>query len=273
MFFHHTIPEKLMGATLPHIDYFNMHGILERGFLHPGGKNATEKLLNHLATLQPQATVLEIGCGIGKTAKLLLDRYPYRYAGIDASPSMLKRASTRLLPYDGRSTLTECDLLHSALPLDSDSVSAIIAESVFEVLMVEQILHECHRVLQDDGLLCFNSRMWSGTTSSGERREANAFTRRLLGVPAAPEEPATIDEWTALLAKVGFEVITRERLDATRHDAQEIDYRHAQRLTTFAQMILHPSYVGYWWKNKRVENRFRHIWNKMESWMIVAKKM
>ena len=257
-----------MAETLPHVKYFNMHGILKRGFLHPGGRNATGKLLNHLASLRPEATVLEIGCGIGETARLLLDRYPYRYVGIDASPSMLDRTRARLLPHAGRSTLIECDLVRNALPLDSNSVDAIISESVFEVLSVENLLQECHRVLRGDGLLCLNSRMWSDTTSFGERLAANAFTQELLGVPAAPDEPATIDEWVSLVEKIGFELVTKEKLDATNHDNRE----NPRRLATFIQMLVHPSYVEYWLNNRIVERKFKHVWDAMDSWLIVARK-
>lgn len=257
-----------MADTLSHIEYFNMHGILKRGFLHPGGENATGKLLNRLASLRPEATVLEIGCGIGETALLLLDRYPYRYVGIDASPAMLNRMRIRLLPHAGRSALIECDLLYSALPFESNSVDAIIAESVFEVLTVGNILQECHRALRGGGFLCLNSRMWSDTTTSGERRAANAYTQKLLGVPAAPEEPATIDEWVSLVEKIGFELVTKEKLGATNHDNRE----NSRRLATFIQILVHPSYVGYWLNNRRVEKKFKHVWDAMESWMIVARK-
>lgn len=56
-------------------------------------------------------TVLELGCGTGRDAAVLLAEHPgCRLVGLDASPAMLEAARTTLAPYADRVRLRQVDL-------------------------------------------------------------------------------------------------------------------------------------------------------------------
>ena len=55
--------------------------------------------------------ILDLGCGSGLVAQMLLDRLPAASIfGVDASPAMLDLARRRLAPYGDRALLMEGDL-------------------------------------------------------------------------------------------------------------------------------------------------------------------
>jgi SAM-dependent methyltransferase len=58
---------------------------------HTGGLQATEALLEQLA-ISPGDRVLDIGCGIGGTARHLADRYGVRVTGVDLTPEYVETA-------------------------------------------------------------------------------------------------------------------------------------------------------------------------------------
>lgn len=67
-------------------------------------------VLDRLAPADGQ-TVLELGCGTGRDAVLLLAEHPNcRLIALDASPRMLEAARQNLEPYADRATLREVDL-------------------------------------------------------------------------------------------------------------------------------------------------------------------
>lgn len=59
----------------------------------------------------PQGWILDLGCGSGLVAQMVLDRSgPARIFGVDSSPAMLALARERLAPYGKRAELAEGDL-------------------------------------------------------------------------------------------------------------------------------------------------------------------
>jgi trans-aconitate 2-methyltransferase len=60
---------------------------------------------------EPDATVLDAGCGTGRVTEMLLERVPEgRVVALDAAPSMVTEARRRLAPFGGRVTVVEGDL-------------------------------------------------------------------------------------------------------------------------------------------------------------------
>ena len=99
--------------------------------------------------------VLELGCGTGQIAALLLERHPsMRYVGVDLSPSMLAPARARLARFGDRARLEEATA--TALPLDSGSVSAAFGVDVLHHL-AEPVaaLRELRRTLAADAQAVF----------------------------------------------------------------------------------------------------------------------
>lgn len=74
---------------------------------NPGRREQLDLVLTLLAQVQPRGLrVLDLGCGDGLVAELILNRLPESYvAGVDMSEPMMQAASVRLAAYPGRYAL------------------------------------------------------------------------------------------------------------------------------------------------------------------------
>ena len=126
-----------------------------------------------LPGLPPEAydSVLDFGCGCGRLARQLIQQRPRprRYIGIDLHRGMAEWCERKLAPHADGFTFEHHDVYHASfnpdapqsqqtqrLPVANDSVSLMIAWSVFTHLIEEQIafyLRETARVLRPDGRL------------------------------------------------------------------------------------------------------------------------
>lgn len=61
---------------------------------HPGGRQITDRAVE-ICGFKKQDSILDIGCGEGKTMEYLMDRYGFEVAGCDLSIEMIKRAAER----------------------------------------------------------------------------------------------------------------------------------------------------------------------------------
>jgi SAM-dependent methyltransferase len=253
-----------------HIEYFDVHGKLGRLFFHPGGKGATERLLALLPAL-PQGTLLvELGCGAGETALMVMDTRECSYLGIDASPAMLARAGEKTSAERHRATLLELDLRSGILPFAAGFADAILAESVLCVLDPAKIMAECYRVLKPGGVMAWNERIFGAEVPVEECRRANSFTRELLGVEAASADLRTAADWQSLAGRSGFRMATSERFYDTR--AEAIDSGWLRLLEKAGKLLLHPTGFRFLMRERRVAREFESVWAKSEQWLFVAKK-
>lgn len=121
-------------------------------------KAALERLIA-LSDFGQASNVLEVGCGTGKLAELLLRAYlpsHATYTGVDISPSMLARAGTRLKEYAPRAKLSPGDIT-LGLAAGNQSKDRIVAAYVFDLMSMRHaklLLTEMHRVLRPGGLIC-----------------------------------------------------------------------------------------------------------------------
>ena len=255
------------------VKYYDMHGEMDRGFLHPGGREATEKLLSLLPSLHEQSTVVEIGCGVGETAKLILERFPCSYVGIDSSSRMLDRARARLSVHSNRVTLIKRDLQIDHLPLSAESVSAIIAESVFAILNPGKIFSECYYVLKKGGVVAWSDRIWGESVSREDRLKVNQISKKMLGFHAAPDDLATAEDWKKLVEGKGFRMIMCEKL--FQSSPTELPQRSSTitRIFKIVNLLTNPRFFPYWYNDQAVEKKYRELWAKMENWIFVARKV
>src|SRR5690348_11132969 len=81
--------------------------IAKRAVGNPGRQEQLAMLVTLLGQVQPASLrILDLGCGDGLVAELLLTSLPGSYvAGIDLSPPMLEAAEARLRAYPGRYAL------------------------------------------------------------------------------------------------------------------------------------------------------------------------
>ena len=103
--------------------------------------------------------VLELGCGTGRLAEMILhDQLPIdaRYTGIDIAPAMLARAAKRLSPFALRVTLKPGDVT-LGLTAGTASVDRVIATYLFDLLSPahsRNLIAEFQRILRPGGLVC-----------------------------------------------------------------------------------------------------------------------
>ena len=250
------------------IDYFNAHANLSHAFLHPGGRTASDELLGYIPRLDAKDQILELGCGTGSTAKLLLERFPCRYTGIDASPVMIKRASESLKKYGQRSTLLDCDIQKKELPLPSESVSLVVAESVLAIVDPTVIIPEVHRVLRRGGYLAWNDRIWKESATREEINSTNELSKKLFGFHAAPVQPATSNDWQEFIQRQGFRILVAKKIIPGARS----ENKHSTLISRSLRILFHPLSFIMLLKDHSTHKKYFSLWEQMENWIFIAQK-
>lgn len=124
-----------------------------------------EILLELLSVLQDDNhRILDLGCGDGMVAELLLSRFPRAYVvGVDSSAPMLENARARLSPFHGRFTLLALDMRQLREPPAEHGPydAAIGVQSVHHLSGIEkqQLFLMVARALREGGLLVLADRV------------------------------------------------------------------------------------------------------------------
>jgi SAM-dependent methyltransferase len=117
-----------------------LDGLLDEP-LHPGGRAATERLLDR-ATVGADTRLLDVGCGAGDALSLARTRGA-DVVGIDADPQV-DAGGAGPAPIRGDAT---------ALPVRDGAVDVVLAECVLCLTDLPAALSECRRVVRRDGRL------------------------------------------------------------------------------------------------------------------------
>ncbi len=112
--------------------------------MRPGGLTVTEQALA-LCDLQPDAQVLDLGCGAGATLHHLWAKYGLAGFGVDVSSALLRQAN-RI----GGASFAQAR--SEQLPLASGSMDAVISECTLSIFEMEAALSESTRVLKLGGV-------------------------------------------------------------------------------------------------------------------------
>ncbi len=162
----------------------NPWGTLDRfldGPLHPGGTEATERLLDR-AGVENETRLLDVGCGSGEALSVARDRGADA-VGVDPAPK-----TSRAIRGDA-----------TALPLRDGSVDVVLAECVLCLTDLPVALSEARRVLDGGGRLALSDVVVDGERPDVPDRVAEAFC--LTGARST-------DRLQRCLAEAGFEVRT-----------------------------------------------------------------
>jgi SAM-dependent methyltransferase len=116
------------------------------GPLHPGGQDATERLLDR-AAVDAETTVLDVGCGAGASLRLARDRGA-RAIGLDREP--------------GETGAVRGDM--AMLPFRDGSIDVVLGECVLCLSpTLDRTLAEVERVLERGGRLALSDVTVEGT--------------------------------------------------------------------------------------------------------------
>lgn len=192
--------------------YTSMLANLNVGSAHPGGFPATKNAWQKIKYF-PHQTILDAGCGTGKTLNYLSKVTQSRLIGIDRHQGMLEQAKKRLK--NKQVELILADL--QALPLDDESIDCIFSESVSSFSKINRLLSEFHRVLRPDGLLHLIEITTNDTLPAEDLAEMNSFY--------GTETILTKTEWRDYIKLNGFEIIDTTILPATTEGKVELEIK------------------------------------------------
>lgn len=149
--------------------YINHLGRRGADFLHSGGKQSTDCLLDEVIKLNP-SSVLELGCGTGATLVSLGSKRNITFlVGIDSSASQIEMAKKRIkhCNLEEQIQLNVVDL-SGKLRFNDHSFDVVFAESVLGILDQTDLLNaikEVKRVLKPGGFFISNDAIWKSTVS------------------------------------------------------------------------------------------------------------
>ncbi len=195
----------LAGYESPSIAKSPGHWVLAsagKRVLRPGGLELTRRMLDALA-IGSADNVIEFAPGLGATAKIVLERGPLSYCGLEREPAAIDRLIRRFAGSSARFLQGEAQ--KSGLP--DGCVTVIYGEAMLSMQTLEQkqrIFAEARRLLVPGGRygiheLCF----LPDDLSPALRREMQAELSREIHVGVQPISRA---EWIALYEQSGFSV-------------------------------------------------------------------
>lgn len=164
-------------------------------------KHVLERALNDLQRLIPNRrpsydVVLDVGCGWGRSFKLLHERFtPRRLIGIDTDPHMIEVSKAEVR---GGNLLVDIVLgSASRIPLPDNSIDLVFChQTLHHLIHQEAALQEFFRVLKPGGVLLM---------AESTRRYIHSWIIRLLFHHDMAVQ-RTADEYLAMIHAAGFRV-------------------------------------------------------------------
>jgi len=168
---------------------------------HMGSLPATRELVK-LCQILPGYSVLDVGCGAGRTPVYLAKEYQFRMVGVDIHPGMVAASQelARREKVEDRAIFRQADA--QDLPFGDDFFDAVIVESVTAFPPdQQQAVNEYARVLKPGGFLGMNE---STFLQPNPPEEVVAWVSQEAAMYARIH---TSQGWQDLLKQAGLEVI------------------------------------------------------------------
>jgi len=160
---------------------------------HPGGFDLTKEMVKFLP-IKSNSSVLEVGCGSGKTAQYLYEKYKCSIDTIDINDRMLinakKRFNKKKIPINLFQASAE------KLPFQENVYDFIISESVTSFTNVDKSLSEYARVLKEGGYLLAIEMTTEKPLTVREQKDI----QDVYGI----SKTRTVKEWENSLVRAGF---------------------------------------------------------------------
>ena len=164
--------------------------------LHTGGLRATLALSKGL-DLKPDTHVLDAGCGLGGTARILAQTHPCRITGLDLTPSLVAAAScfTDWCALSDQINFKTASI--TRMPFEDHNFDLVLCQHILmNIEEKKKALSEIHRVLKPGGQLILHE-LFQGKTRALQ-----------LPVPWADSPKISfLDSWGTMedrLTQIGF---------------------------------------------------------------------
>jgi ubiquinone/menaquinone biosynthesis C-methylase UbiE len=208
---------------------------------HMGGQQATRELAG-LCHLQSGMRVLEVGCGVGMTSRLLASEYGCQVVSVDLSPRMVARARARTQKRGVTAQVVFAAADAQQLPFGAAQFDAVLDESVMAFVPDKgKALAEYRRVTRPGGYIGLNEVSWIKTPPPD--------LVRYIGLIMAGADFLTGEGWTALLdeGRLSELEVRHHKFDARqqrRDEIQQMDWKEsAQAWYRFiTQSFTNPAY-------------------------------
>ena len=177
---------------------------LGKRVLRPGGLGLTEKLLEGLL-IGPSDDVVEFAPGLGVTARLILERQPSRYVGVERDAKAMRWTTQHLFQQPNVSVVVGA-ADETALPANSASV--VLGEAMLSMNTQEhkqRIAAEAFRILRPGGHYGIHELCVIPADIPAEQKlEIDQTLSSVIHVGA---RPLPTREWRSLLEGAGFRVL------------------------------------------------------------------
>lgn len=177
---------------------------LGKRVLRPGGLGLTEKLLKSLA-INPSDDVVEFAPGLGVTARLILERQPRRYVGVERDVKAM-RWTARHLPRQPSVSVVVGAADETNLPANSASV--VLGEAMLSMNTQEhkqRIVANAFRILRIGGR--YGIHELCVIPNDMPREQKRKIDHALSSVIHVGARPLPAHEWSALLEGAGFRIV------------------------------------------------------------------
>lgn len=170
--------------------------------LRPGGRELTDDLLSELS-VGPGDHVVELAPGVGATAKLVFERNPSGYTGIERDVDAAAQVNARAKNYRYQCIVGTAQETH----LSNNSSHVVLCEALLTMQSEEnkkKVIDEAFRILRPGGRfgiheLCLRPESLDAETQKEVRGDLARATQ--VGV-----RPLTAPDWNAMLKHAGFQV-------------------------------------------------------------------
>ena len=179
---------------------------LGKRVLRPGGLELTTRLL--AAARIEGADVVELGPGLGRTARDIAALGPRSYVGVDDTAASTRAVRDAVAAIGGRVVVADA----ADTGLASGSADVVVGEAMLSMQgdkAKRAIVGEAFRVLRPGGRYAVHE--LGLRPDALPVRDKDAIRKDLARVIKVNARPLTIPEWSALLADAGFEVASVDR--------------------------------------------------------------
>lgn len=191
---------------MEHVDEYNeaalatMDLIWGEGFMAPGGEGNVDNLVSGLNIRGKR--ILDIGCGQGRAACLLAEKYGATVVGTDLEAHLIARSQKRAEKLNLQDKTQFITVKTGPLLFEDSSFDVIISSGAFTQIEDKLSMYkECLRVLKSGGTLsCYD---WMKTP--GEFSQDMLYWFKVEGLTYAMKTP---EEHQALLLEAGFSQAT-----------------------------------------------------------------
>jgi len=174
--------------------------------LHPGGLYAT-KLLADKCNISSGITVLDAGCGSGRSAIFLARKYGCRIVGVDIDPETLLIARTEAVMKGVKDRVIFRIADANYLPFQDHTFDGAIFQAALIFTDKAKALHSVYRKIRPGGFLGVIELAWKKPPTE------RIVTRVRETLCSAAINTETHEEWIRLLRQLGFQVIYSDLLD------------------------------------------------------------